>query len=294
VRKTAESRFGCADGNQTSAQRVHLTEKCHGGRSFILRGSMPDMGNRRKALVTGSSRGIGAAIAKRLSSDGIEIVVHGNQNPAAAETVVEEIKNLGGKATFVLGDLSQPDSIKTMLDSLEDRAQELNILINNAGIFWGASLDALTLDDIHRVFSVNVISLVLITQEFLRRKTSEGGRIINISSFAAQAPGMNVSLYAASKAAVDALTRCWSLELGSSGITVNSVAPGYVETDMSAQGIGDPAPVVRGVSLKRAGLPGDIADVVAFLASDASRWITGQVINANGGQLASATLLRSL
>src|SRR5271157_2507706 len=94
--------------------------------------------------------------------------------------------------------------------------------------------------------------------------------------------------------AVDALTRCWSLELGSSGITVNSVAPGYVETDMSAQGIGDPAPIVRGISLKRAGLPDDIADVVAFLASDASRWITGQVVSANGGQLASATFLRNL
>lgn len=252
------------------------------------------MGNRRKALITGSSRGIGAAIAKRLALDGVEIVVHGNQNPAAAETVVKEITDRGGKATFVLGDLSKPDSIKAMLDCLEDRAQELNILVNNAGIFLGASLDSLSLDDIHRVLSVNVISLILITQEFLRRKKSEGGRIINISSFAAQAPGINASLYAASKAAVDALTRCWSLELGSSGITVNSVAPGYVETDMSAQGIGDPAPVVRGISLKRAGLPGDIADVVAFLASDASRWITGQVISANGGQLASATFLRNL
>jgi 3-oxoacyl-[acyl-carrier protein] reductase len=255
---------------------------------------MLDMGNRRKALVTGSSRGIGAAIAKRLALDGVEIVVHGNQNPAAAETVVKEITDVGGKATFVLGDLSQPDSIKTMLDSLEDRAQEVNILVNNAGVFWGASLDSLSSDDIRRLLSVNVISVILLTQEFLRRKKSEGGRIINISSFAAQAPGMNVSLYAASKAAVDALTRCWSLELGSSGITVNSVAPGYVETDMSAQGIGDPAPIVRGVSLKRVGLPHDIADVVAFLASEASRWITGQVISANGGQLASATFLRNL
>ena len=252
------------------------------------------MGNHRKALITGSSRGIGAAIAKRLALDGVEIVVHGNQNPAAAETVVKEITDRGGKATFVLGDLSKPDAIKDMLNSLEDRAQELNILINNAGIFWGASLDSLILDDIHRVLSVNVISLILITKEFLRRKKSEGGRIINISSYAAQVPGMNASLYAASKAAVDALTRCWSLELGSSGITVNSVAPGYVETDMSAQGIGDPAPIVRGISLKRVGLPDDIADVVAFLASDASRWITGQVINANGGQLASATFLRNL
>jgi 3-oxoacyl-[acyl-carrier protein] reductase len=160
--------------------------------------------------------------------------------------------------------------------------------------FCGASLDSLSLGDIHRVLSVNVVSLILITQEFLRRKKSEGGRIINISSFAAQAPGMNASLYATSKAAVDALTRCWSLELGSSGITVNSVAPGYVETDMSAQGIGDPAPIVRGISLKRVGLPGDIVDVVEFLASDASRWITGQVISANAGQLASATLLRNL
>ena len=122
------------------------------------------MGNSRKALITGSSRGIGAAIAKRLALDGVEIVVvHGNQNPTAAETVVKEITDRGGKATFVLGDLSKPDSIKAMLNSLEDRAQELNILINNAGIFLGASLDSLILDDIHRVLSVNVISLILIT-----------------------------------------------------------------------------------------------------------------------------------
>ncbi len=93
---------------------------------------------------------------------------------------------------------------------------------------------------------------------------------------------------------MDALTRCWSLELGPKGITVNSVAPGFVATDMSAQAIGDPAPIVRGVALKRTGLPGDIAEVVALLASDASRWITGQVITANGGQLSSASVLKTL
>jgi 3-oxoacyl-[acyl-carrier protein] reductase len=252
-----------------------------------------DMKNPRKALVTGSSRGIGAAIAKRLAAEGVEVIVHGNQNAAAVQTVVNEITNDGGVATFVLGDLSQPDSIAAMFDRLEDRAQELNILVNNAGVFRGGPLNSLGLEDINGVLSVNVISLILITQEFLRRKRSQGGRIINISSFAAQVPGMNVSLYAASKAAVDALTRCWSLELGTSGITVNTVAPGYVETEMSARGIGDPAPIIRGIPLKRVGAPSDIADVVAFLASDASRWINGQVINANGGQFASATILRN-
>jgi 3-oxoacyl-[acyl-carrier protein] reductase len=251
-----------------------------------------DMASHRKALVTGSSRGIGAAIAKRLAADGIEIIVHGNQNAAAAQTVVKEITDNGGIATFVLGDLSQSESIAAIFDRLEDRARELNILINNAGILTGGSLDSLSLKDINGLLSVNVISLILITQEFLRRTNSQDGRIINISSFAAQAPGMNVSLYAASKAAVEALTRCWSLELASRGITVNAVAPGYVETDMSAQGIGDPAPIIRGIALKRAGTPDDIADVVAFLASEASRWITGQIIHANGGQVASATILR--
>jgi 3-oxoacyl-[acyl-carrier protein] reductase len=251
------------------------------------------MDNPRKALVTGSSRGIGAAIARRLALEGVEIIVHGNQNAAAAQTVVREIKDDGGVATFVLGDLSQPGSIAGMFDRLEDRGQGLNILVNNAGVFRGGALDSLNLKDINAILSVNVISLMLITQEFLRRTKSQGGRIINISSFAAQVPGINASLYAASKAAVDALTRCWSLEVASRGITVNSVAPGYVETDMSAQGIGDPTPIIRGIALKRAGSPSDIADVVAFLASDASRWITGQVINANGGQVASATILRN-
>jgi 3-oxoacyl-[acyl-carrier protein] reductase len=155
-------------------------------------------------------------------------------------------------------------------------------------------LASLRLQDIDAVLSVNVTSLIVTTQEFLRRKKSDGGRIINISSFAAQVPGINSSLYAASKAAVDALTRCWAIELGSTGITVNSVAPGYVSTEMSAKGLGDPGPIVRGVALKRTGLPDDIAEVVAFLASEASRWITGQIITANGGQVASATVLKSL
>jgi 3-oxoacyl-[acyl-carrier protein] reductase len=252
------------------------------------------MAYQKKALVTGSSRGIGAAIAKRLARDGIEIVIHGNQNPGAAERVVNEILNAGGKATFVAGDLSRPGGIPAMFDQLGASAQALDILVNNAGIIRGGALASLSLQEIDAVWSVNVTSLIRTTQEFLRRKKSEGGRIINISSFAAQVPGINSSLYSASKAAVDALTRCWSVELGSAGITVNSVAPGFVATDMSAQALGDPGPIVRGVALKRAGLPGDIAEVVAFLASDASGWITGQVITANGGQVCSASVLKSL
>ena len=252
------------------------------------------MVNHRKALVTGSSRGIGAAIARRLALDGIEVVVHGNQNAEAAEGVVKEIVDAGGKASFVLGDLSRADAIPLMFNQLGESVRELDILVNNAGILRGGALASLSLQEIESVLSVNITSLVVTTQEFLRRKEADGGRIINISSFAAQIPGINLSLYSASKAAVDALSRCWALELGSTGITVNSVAPGYVATDMSAQAIGDPAPIVRGVSLKRVGLPGDIAEVVAFLASDASGWITGQVLTANGGQVASATVLKSL
>jgi 3-oxoacyl-[acyl-carrier protein] reductase len=246
----------------------------------------------RTALVTGASRGIGTAIAQRLSKAGANLILHGNRNPDRLEKIAKEIREEGGDAKTVTADLSTPDSAISMFDRLD--SGNLDILVNNAGIFDGDLLEKIEVKQIERVLNVNVISLILIAREFSRRTQTSHGRIINITSFAAQAPGRGASIYAASKAAVDALTRCWSLELGHRGVTVNSVAPGFIETDMSSEHISNPEAVVRGVSLGRVGRTDDIADVVAFLASDESRWITGQVIAANGGQLAAATILRSL
>jgi 3-oxoacyl-[acyl-carrier protein] reductase len=248
----------------------------------------------RTALVTGSSRGIGAAIARKLALHGAEVFIHGSRDTEVANRLVDEIRSEGGKAEFLVANLLEPDSVVELFGRLGGRAETLDILINNAGIFGGEALASLELEQIQRVLAVNVTSLIVVTREFVRRTKSRNGRIINISSLAGRLPGLNVSLYAASKAAVDALTRCWSLELGPRGMTVNSVSPGMVDTEMSAQHITNRETVLRGVALRRMGLPEDIADVVLFLASEQSRWVTGQVIGADGGQVAAATVLRTL
>lgn len=247
----------------------------------------------RSALVTGSSRGIGAAIARKLASRGAEVLVHGNKNSSTASQVVEQIKQTGGRASLVLADFSSPEAVPALFDSIGDKAAHLDILVNNAGIFEGGALEKLEFAQISRVLAVNVSSLMLTTREFVRRSSTEQGRIINISSHAGRVPGLNASLYSASKAAVDALTRCWAFEFGGRGITVNSVAPGMIDTEMSREGIQNRDVVLRGVALKRMGQVDDIADVVAFLACSESRWITGEVIGVTGGQVAGATILRT-
>lgn len=248
----------------------------------------------RTALVTGSSRGIGATIARKLAMHRAEVFVHGSQNANAGKKVVDEIRSEGGKAEFLAANLTEPDSVVELFDQLGKRAENLDILINNAGIFGGDALESLELKEIQRVLTVNVTSLIIAAREFVRRTKSPQGRIINISSLAGRLPGLNASLYAASKAAVDALTRCWALELGPRGITVNSVSPGMIDTEMSAQHITNRETVLRGVALRRMGLPEDIADIVLFFASEESRWVTGQVIGADGGQVAAASVLRTL
>ncbi len=248
----------------------------------------------RIALVTGSSRGIGAAIARKLASKGAEVVVHGNSNADAASQVVEEIRKAGGEATFVLADFSSPEAVPALFDYLGDRAVHLDILVNNAAILEGGALEKLEEAQISRVLAINVSAVMLAAREFVRRTNTDQGRIINISSHAGRVAGQNVSLYSASKGAVDALTRCWAFELGGRGITVNSVSPGMIDTEMSREGIENREIVLRGVALKRMGQVDDIADVVAFLAGSASRWITGEIIGVTGGQATGATILRTL
>jgi 3-oxoacyl-[acyl-carrier protein] reductase len=241
----------------------------------------------RTALVTGSSRGIGAATAQRLAADGARVAIHFNQSRDRADALARTITDGGGRAAVIGGDLATPtgpvDLVKAAFAALGD----IDILINNAGVFEGKALESLTAEQIDHVLAVNLRAVLLTTREFAAATHTRHGRVVNISSIAARVPAGGGSLYAASKAAVESLTRSHATELGPRGITVNAVAPGTTETDMSAAGFppGAKAIIVKGTALGRFGQPDDIAKVVALLCTDDAAWITGQVLGADGGML---------
>ena len=242
------------------------------------------------ALVTGASRGIGRAIAERLAADGALVAVHYGQNRAAADEVVSSIAAQGGKAFAVQADLAAKDGVTSLFKALDTElkartgATRLDILVNNAGIARPGNLADTTEAVFDETFNVNVRSLFFATQEAAKR-LNDGGRIVNISSGVVRTPITDYIAYSASKAPLDNLVKALAAELGPRSITVNAVAPGVIETDMTAF-VKDPAAAetVKGKqALKRIGQGEDIADVVGFLASLESRWVTGQVIEASGG-----------
>lgn len=245
----------------------------------------------RTALVTGASRGIGRGIAERLASDGALVVVHYGQDSAAAHDVVTSIRAAGGR-TFalrtLLGVTGDAQELYAALDSeLARRGLEpgLDILVNNAGVSGSARIHEVTPELIDKIFSVNVKALLFIVQEGLTRMR-DGGRIINISSVATRIAYPKSVVYSMSKGAVDTLTLALAQELGPRGITVNTVSPGFVATDMNAKlrtTPEDAANLARMSVFERIGEPSDVADIVAFLASPDARWITGQRIDASGG-----------
>jgi 3-oxoacyl-[acyl-carrier protein] reductase len=234
----------------------------------------------RVALVTGSSRGIGAAIARRLASDGASIVIHYGSKRAPADALAKEIPG----ARVLRADLASSTAPSELVRAAFDAFGALDILVNNAGALEVGSVDALGAESIDRMFAINVRAVILATREFAAVTHSRAGRVINISSIAGSLPTGGAAVYAATKAAVESLTRSHATELGPRGITVNAVAPGPTATDMY-----DTFPaatrslVARTIALGRFGRPEDIAPVVAFLASDDAEWVTGQVINARGG-----------
>jgi 3-oxoacyl-[acyl-carrier protein] reductase len=232
------------------------------------------------ALITGGSRGIGRAICLRLAAQGAEIVLHYNRNQAAAEEVVAAI---GREVRLVHANLGSPEEIQTMFRELGDL--RLDFLINNAGVWRDTPLGSSPSEVIDEVLDTNVKGPFWVTQCALRL-LKDGGRIINISSVAGRT-GMagGRSLYGATKAAIDSLTRSWALELAPRKILVNAVAPGYVATDMTADYLSGTTleRVMRRQPLDRLCTAEDVADVVAFLCSDAARFITGQSINVSGG-----------
>jgi 3-oxoacyl-[acyl-carrier protein] reductase len=235
----------------------------------------------KTALVTGGSRGIGRAICLRLAHDGADIVLHFNRNRDAAEEVAAAI---GRAVTLVRADLRFVDEIDTMFCQLGEI--KLDFLINNAGIWKSTPLGSSTSALIDEILDTNLKGPFWVTQCALPLM-NDGARIINISSVAGRtgiAGGR--SLYGAAKAGIDALTRNWALELAPRRILVNAVAPGYVATDMTANHLSDPATFERAIGrhpLGRLGTPEEVADAVAFLCSESSRFITGQSINVSGG-----------
>ena len=238
------------------------------------------------ALVTGASKGIGAAIARELASQGASVAVNYSGDKAGAEKVVAEIQKAGGKAIAVQANLADPDSIGPLLAAVAREFGPINILVNNAGIYEFGPIEAVTPEHFHKQFNVNVLGLLLTTQAALKHFDSKGGSIVNIGSVAA-AGFPNASVYSATKGALDSITVALAGELGSKKIRVNSLNPGMVETEgVHAAGfIGSDfqKKTEAETPLGRIGQPRDIASIAAFLASDDSYWVTGQTIKASGG-----------
>ena len=249
---------------------------------------MPDLRlANRVALVTGSSRGIGAAIAVRLAADGAIVILHAKSDAARANAVAETIRVSGGVADVVLGDLEDPQAPISVVQQAFALHGKLDILVCNAGCGGGGMVVNHHVDLVDRCVAVNLRAVILSTSEFARLTKSTYGRVVVISSGAATHPAYGSSVYAAAKAGAEAFARCAAQELGERGITVNTVAPGTTRTEM-VQGMSWVEKVPRWAALRRVGLPPDIADIVAFVVSDDARWLTGATLPANGGLVTSA------
>jgi 3-oxoacyl-[acyl-carrier protein] reductase len=240
----------------------------------------------KTALVTGAGRGIGRGIAKRLAADGARVIINYSRSAAQAESLVDEIKAAGGDAFAIAGDVADLDAIATMFERIRERVSSIDILVNNAGRGSGGTptLETSTVADFDGMFALNTRGLFFVSQAAVRMMP-DGGRIVNLSSTGTQARVPGLSIYSGSKAAVEAFTRIWATELAGRLITVNSIMPGLIDTDLITDNMpaGTREAALRHSPMKRLGQPADIADVVAFLASDDARWISGQCIPVNGG-----------
>ncbi len=239
------------------------------------------------ALVTGASKGIGAAIAKHLGAAGASVVVNYSSSRTAADRVVNEITSAGGKTIAVQADVSKPDDVVRLLAETKAAYGKLDVLVNNAGVYEFGALEEITVDHFQRQFGLNVLGLLLTTKEAVALFPAEGGRVINISSAITRLNPPHTAVYTATKGAVDSISRVLAKELGPRKIRVNGINPGLVETEgtHTASIIGSDMAegVIAQTPLGRIGQPDDIAKAVVFIASDEGSWITGEVINVSGG-----------
>jgi 3-oxoacyl-[acyl-carrier protein] reductase len=239
----------------------------------------------RTALVTGASRGIGRAAARALASAGARVIVHYGSGSKEAETLVAEIRAAGGKADAVGADLGAPDGAHKLAAEVKKLVGDrLDILVANAGAATPASIEDQTVAEFDRMFAVNVRAPFFLVQQLLPL-LGEGSSIVLLSSLAARASVGVLPAYAATKGAIDTLVKHFAALLGPRGIRVNAVAPGVIDTDMSSFVRSDEGRdyTLSIQALQRIGHPDDIADVIAFLASDAARWVSGDTIQAGGG-----------
>jgi len=239
------------------------------------------------ALVTGASKGIGAAIAKQLAAEGASVVVNYATSKDGADRVVSEIKKNGGKAVAVQADVAKPADIERLLSETKKQFGQLDILVNNAGVYEFSPLDNISTEHYDRLFDLNVRGLLLTSREAAKYIDGKGGSIINISSVVSTLAPPNSSVYTATKGAVDAITKTLANELGPRKIRVNAINPGMVITEgVVSSGISDSEmrkQVEAQTPLGRIGKPEDIAPAAVFFASNDSAWITGETLVIAGG-----------
>ncbi|WP_285374160.1 glucose 1-dehydrogenase [Pseudomonas sp. lyk4-TYG-107] len=243
--------------------------------------------HKKIALVTGSSKGIGAAVAKQLAGDGATVIVNYTRSQEEADRVVAQILETGGRASAIKADVADPLELKALFKSIVHEHGHLDILVNNAGVYATGALAQITEEEFHRQFNLNVLGLIRCTQEAVAVFNPQGGSIVNISSSVTSFTPANSTVYTASKSAVDAITKTLANELGPKKIRVNSVNPGLVVTEgVHASGFFEDEfrkKIEAITPLGRIGQPEDIAPAVAFLASEDASWITGELLIIGGG-----------
>lgn len=239
------------------------------------------------AIVTGASKGIGASIAKELAEEGAFVVVNYSASKDEADAVVESIKSMGGKSIAIQADMTNQKDIDHLFSETEKRFGKLDILINNAGYYEFAPLEQITIENFHKHFNLNVLGLLLACQTSVKHFNPAGGSIVNISSLASKSWAPYATVYSATKAAVDSITKSLGCELGSRNIRVNAINPGLVQTEGThSSGIIDSElrqKVEARTPLKRIGATKDVTKAALFFASDDSAWITAETLVIAGG-----------